>query len=220
MRLRIDLKIFIIAILFYLTKQIEIYAILMIFTFMHECGHLIAGMCLGFIPEKINILPIGFSVSFKIPIDYYNKKIKNSNLLSIKKIIIAFAGPLVNLIIVVIFFMFKFGFYETQITDIIYANIILVLFNLIPIYPLDGGQILKQILKIKYGVKNSIRYINIIQNISMILLTMISSIAIVYLQNIAILVIILYLWVITIRENKKYAMYKRIYEYIKQINDV
>ena len=61
---------------------------------------------------------------------------------------------------------------------------------------------------------------NIIQNISMILLTMISSIAIVYLQNIAILVIILYLWVITIRENKKYAMYKRIYEYIKQINDV
>ena len=39
MRFRIDLKIFIIIILFYLTKQIQIYALIMIFALIHELAH-------------------------------------------------------------------------------------------------------------------------------------------------------------------------------------
>ena len=43
MKFKIDLKIFLFAILFYFTKQIQIYAILKIFALIHELGHLIAG---------------------------------------------------------------------------------------------------------------------------------------------------------------------------------
>ena len=47
MRFRIDLKIFIFLVLFYFTKQIEIYALIMIFAIIHELGHLVAGILMG-----------------------------------------------------------------------------------------------------------------------------------------------------------------------------
>ncbi len=42
MRFRIDLKIFIFILLFYLTKQIEIYAMIMFFAILHEFRTLIS----------------------------------------------------------------------------------------------------------------------------------------------------------------------------------
>ena len=43
MRIRIDLKIIIFAIIFFLTKQLKIYAIIMFFCFLHELGHIVNG---------------------------------------------------------------------------------------------------------------------------------------------------------------------------------
>ena len=216
MRIRIDLKIFVFIVLFYLTKQIEIYAMLMIFALLHECGHLIAGLIMGFKPEKINVMPIGLAISFKIPIENYNKKIEKSNILSIKKIIIALAGPIINILIALVVIFMSFGFNDVQRLNIIYANVIICIFNLLPIYPLDGGRILKQFIKIKKGVIDSLQYTYIIQNVLMIILTFTASIAIYYLENISILLIIMYLWILVLNENKKYSVRKRIYNCIKE----
>ena len=41
MSIKIDLKIFLFAILFWLTSQIKIYAVLMIFALIHELAHLL-----------------------------------------------------------------------------------------------------------------------------------------------------------------------------------
>ena len=65
MRFRIDLKIFIIIILFYLTKQIQIYALIMIFALIHELAHLLAGILIKMKPEKLEIMPFGFSIPEK-----------------------------------------------------------------------------------------------------------------------------------------------------------
>lgn len=216
MRIRIDLKIFVFIVLFYLTKQIEIYAMLMIFALLHECGHLIAGLIMGFKPEKINVMPIGLSISFKIPIENYNKKIEKSNILSIKKILIALAGPITNMLIALVVIFMNFEFTDVQRLNIIYANVIICMFNLLPIYPLDGGRILKQFIKIKKGIINSLQYTHIIQNVLMIILTFVSSIAIYYLENISIFIIIIYLWILVLNENKKYSVRKRIYNCIKE----
>ena len=59
MRFRIDLKIFIFLIIFYFTKQIEIYAMIMLFALIHELGHLLAGILMGMKPEKIELMPFG-----------------------------------------------------------------------------------------------------------------------------------------------------------------
>ena len=88
MQIKIDLKILIFVLIFLLTSQLRIYILLMIFACLHELGHLIIGLILGFKPTIFEIKPIGFSVSFNNPVKDYNKKILKSNVLEIKKIII------------------------------------------------------------------------------------------------------------------------------------
>lgn len=148
MSIKVDLKIFLFAIVFWFTKQIKIYAILMILGLIHELGHMICGICLGLKPSSIKITPVGFQILFKNCVQDYNKKIKKGNEVCIKKIAIAFAGPLVNMFIAIFaFFMPKNILIQKEL--LVYANLLLAIFNLLPIYPLDGGRILKEIITIK-----------------------------------------------------------------------
>lgn len=212
MRLRIDLKIFIFAILFYFTKQIEIYALIMIFAIIHELGHLLAGLLMGMKPEKIEIMPFGVSISFKINIKEYNKKIKKGNVLEIKKIIIALAGPITNFILILITYHLKLDLVKSML--IIYTNFLIMIFNLLPIYPLDGGRVLKGILHIIFGKRKSEKFINTISKVTVIGITAISSILILYIQNIALLLIDIYLWYLVAKENSIYKKREEIYKKI------
>lgn len=198
MKIRVNLQIFLFAIIFYLTKQIEIYAILMLFAFVHEIGHLLSGVILGLKVKSINIMPFGISINFE---DYSNKYL-------IKKIIIALAGPLVNLIIIIL------GLYNSWSEEIIYSNILIGMFNLIPIYPLDGGRILKYITQLASGIKEAEILTYRVSNVLIILLTIISSIGVLVLKNIGIVLILVYLWLLVIKENKKYRLKMRIFKLI------
>lgn len=199
MRFRIDLKIFVFLIIFYFTKQIEIYAMIMFFALIHELGHLLAGLLLGMKPEKIELMPFGVSISFKIKVEEYNKKIKKGNLLEIKKILVAIAGPLTNFIIILITNSLKIDIFKGLI--IIYTNFLIMIFNLLPIYPLDGGRVLKSILHINFGIRKSELYTNIISKVMVAIITAISSIMILRVHNIAILLIDMYLWYLVIKED-------------------
>lgn len=199
MRFRIDLKIFVFLIIFYFTKQIEIYAMIMFFALIHELGHLLAGLLLGMKPEKIELMPFGVSISFKIKVEEYNKKIKKGNLLEIKKILVAIAGPLTNFIIILITNSLKIDIFKGLI--IIYTNFLIMIFNLLPIYPLDGGMVLKGILHINFGIRKSELYTNIISKVMVAIITAISSIMILRVHNIAILLIDMYLWYLVIKED-------------------
>ncbi len=218
MRFRIDLKIFLFLILFYFTKQIETYVLIIIFAIIHEIGHLIAGLCLGMKPDKMEIRPYGVSISFKIIPKDYNKKILKGNILEIKKILVAIAGPITNIIVILICNNIDMGLFLNLM--IIYANILLILFNLIPIYPLDGGRILKGILYILFGKRKSEQYINFISFIVLIIITFISSIAILYLKNIAIFIIVIFLWGIYIREDLLIKRKNKIYDLIQKTIEI
>lgn len=204
MRIRIDLKIFIFIIIFILTKQIEIYGVLMLFAFIHECGHMIVGILLKFSPNKLEIMPYGLSVGFNVNYDDYNIKVKKGNKLAIKKLIIAMAGPITNLIITIIFMCFPINFIGIKRELIIYSNILIGIFNLIPIYPLDGGRIVKNILHINCGLQQSYKITNEISKITISILTAFCSIIILYMHNIAILIILGYLWYLVIKHTRLY----------------
>ena len=93
----------------------------------------------------------------------------------------------------------------------IYANFLIGIFNLIPIYPLDGGRILKEFLYIFKGLKKSYIYTYKISKITIIVLTAISSIAILYLRNFAVVIILIYLWALVFIERSRYKRKMMIY---------
>ncbi len=216
MRFRIDLKIFILIILFFITNQIKIYAMIMIFAIIHEFGHLLAGLIVGMKPEKIEIRPLGVSVEFNIKEKDYNVKIKKGNLLEVKKIFVALAGPLTNVLIICI--LSTVDIINVSYNDkllMIYSNILLIIFNIFPIYPLDGGRILKGIIYLLKGKYIAEKYIYNISFITLIVLTIFASIIILYLRNVAIFLAIMFLWGILIREKVIYENRKILYKNIE-----
>lgn len=214
MRFRIDLKIFLFLIVFYITKQIGIYAIMIGFAILHELGHLFMGLLLGLKPEKIDLIPMGLAVSFKVNISDFNKKKKRGNVEVLKEIFIAVAGPVVNLIILILAQIFVKD--EMLKNLIIYANLLIFMFNLLPIYPLDGGRILNGVLHIFVGKRKAMKLSYNISMIITIIVTAIASIGILYYKNIAIFFIVMYLWVIVLKEA---FIYRKIENLYKEVNN-
>ncbi len=214
MQFKIDLKIFLFLILFYITGQLGEYAVILILAFVHELGHLLAGIILGMKPAKLELKPYGISISFKINPNDYNKKIAKGNLLELKKAIVACAGPVTNLIIIIITLNLRLNIFTSLL--IIYSNILLIIFNLIPMYPLDGGRIVKSLIYLFLGKKKAEKYTNNISFIFLIIVTFMGSVATFYFENMAIFLIIICLWLIYIKEDITYKKKIKIYDLIEK----
>ena len=200
MSIKIDLRIFLFGVLFFWTKQIEIYATIMFFAFLHEIAHLCAGLALGFKPKTMKITPVGFQIAFKTKIEDYHKKI-----------VLYLAGPMINFLLILVCFLWKTELMIPKET-IIYSNLLLAIFNLLPIYPLDGGRILKEVIHIFKGRKVAYQKSNLISFITVIVLTIMVSISILYIHNIAFLLILIYLWYLVIKSQKEYEIYEKTME--------
>lgn len=215
MELKIDLKIILFALIFYFTGQIEIYCLCLLFALIHELGHVLVARILGNKLLKFKIMPLGFSIFLQTNIEDYNKKIKKGNMYVLKNLIISIAGPITNIIIFLVTFFLPI---ELMIKEkIIYINAIIAIFNLIPMYPLDGSKILQNALKLFCSNKESYKYINIVANATLIIFTIFCSVFILYAKNIAIVAILIYLWYINIKENERQKIRVQILEKIKTI---
>ena len=106
----------------------------------------------------------------------------------------AVAGPAVNVAIIICVSLFHF---DAKITEfIIFSNILIAVFNLLPIYPLDGGRILKYIFNIIFDKRKAFSYVKNVSYIFMFVLSFFSSIWMYYTKNIVVFFVIVYLWTI------------------------
>ena len=151
---------------------------------IHEIGHLFAMWVLECAPKQIRLIPTCVQIT-----NSFSKKYKND-------IIIAISGPLVNFVLFVTLY-FNYLAFKNELT-LYYAllNLIIGVFNSLPVKGLDGGTILFSILaaKIEYN-KASL----IVKAITLIIAVLIVSCA-VYLTikskvNISLYIIGIYLFI-------------------------
>ncbi len=104
---------------------------------LHECGHMFYAMRLGFECKGIKLMPYGASAECDL-----------QGISPADEIKLAMAGPLVNLVICTLCAGLWWFFPETYgYTDLIfYAGAAMLVLNLLPAYPLDGGRAAKCVL--------------------------------------------------------------------------
>jgi stage IV sporulation protein FB len=215
MKIKIDLTILIFLVVFYFTKQLDLYILILLFAFLHECSHILFGKILGFKLRRIELMPFGFFCKLKPNIDDYNKKVLNSNMVELKKIFVAISGPLSNIAIIFFTLIIHRIYGIEKYNIIVYSNFLIFLFNFIPIYPLDGGRVVKSFWKILYGNSKAYQLIDSFSRYMIIMFTVICSFLILYLKNILIIFVLAYLWHLVIEEHKNYVMKKMLDEVLE-----
>ncbi|QSX06215.1 M50 family metallopeptidase [Sedimentibacter sp. zth1] len=120
---------------------------------LHEIGHFITA---HFIGARV--------VCFKLGLYGVNMQINTNDLSYKKKMLLFFSGPLTNVFIAL--FAYKY-----QLVSILEVNMLLAVINLIPVVPLDGGNILKTILEI-FLKKKYVCIFNIIINLIFMLIAL------------------------------------------------
>lgn len=106
----------------------------------HEAAHLFSAVILKIKFSKVKITLFGFNFDADL-----------ESIAFIKKVFLFFSGPACN---ICLFFIFK----NTNYKEFADANIFLAGINMIPIVPLDGGNICKSILEIFLELKSVCRY--------------------------------------------------------------
>jgi len=125
---------------------------------MHEYGHALMARRYGVITEDIILSPIGGVARLRsLPEKPWHE------------FLVAVAGPLVNVVILILLGIVIFGSYQSTfltmssetlsegsfllryLVVMSMINLTLVLFNMIPAFPMDGGRVLRALLAMKLG---------------------------------------------------------------------
>lgn len=126
-------------------------SLLFLCVLLHEFGHIVAASRYGVQTPDVILLPIGGVARLeRIPEE------------PAQELVVALAGPAVNLVIAALLYLILGGFVPERglqlenpgmglLERLMAANLFLVVFNLIPAFPMDGGRVLRAFLAYRFG---------------------------------------------------------------------
>ena len=183
--MKIDPLLGLIALIAFITGYIQEYLFYFLCISLHECGHIAVARFFKARLFYIKILPVGLNA-------FVDEQVMSSFINAVFLI----SGPAVNFLLFCILYVIRqCSFTGEQYLDFfITANLSLSLFNLLPVVPLDGGNILKLLIKDRIGLFRTGRLMDVISTGLSILLILTGTIlACFYPGNISLLAVGLYL---------------------------
>lgn len=130
--------------IFILLKSGFLFFIYIVCLVLHELAHSLVSSSRGYSLGRIHIFPYGASIEGS-----------SQNITEVDEIIIALSGPLFNICVAIVFvalwWIYPFTYYYTDM--IVYANLSIAAFNLLPIFPLDGGRIILALFSLHFPRK-------------------------------------------------------------------
>ncbi len=131
----------------FFVKQLPLFFCYTLSALVHEGGHFLVARKYGYKMLKVRLMPYGAELCGDLDEFIYNDEIK-----------IALAGPITSVlmsgVIVMTWWMFPSVYNFT--IELCMASLACGIFNLLPIYPLDGGRVLTAILSKKETRKSAI----------------------------------------------------------------
>lgn len=103
-----------------------------VFSLLHETGHIAAMTALGNAPLSVSLELTGINI----------RRRQETGISLIREIIIALAGPFANLILFVFLMLIYLQNGSVKCFNASCVNLILMIFNLLPVKGLDGGKVL------------------------------------------------------------------------------
>ena len=126
---------------------VSLFVVIILFgsVLLHEMGHTYAAGRYGIRTRSITLHILGGLASLE-------KEITDPN----EEIVIALAGPAVNLVLLILFLPLYFLGVPGGL-EVCFINAIMGVFNLAPAYPMDGGRVLRAVLTKHYGARAATR---------------------------------------------------------------
>jgi Zn-dependent protease/CBS domain-containing protein len=126
-------------------NAVLIWLLVFLCVLLHELGHALAAKAYGIPTVDITLYPIGGVA-----------RMERMPEKPVQELVVAIAGPLVNVVIIIVLAAVLGATGGLDLTAIVtdpnllqilfWTNIVMVVFNLIPAFPLDGGRVLRAIL--------------------------------------------------------------------------
>lgn len=139
---QISIFIFAVPLLLFISRCIREYTAAFVSIAVHETGHMVMAHCFGCNINAVKVTPVGFSLS-----------INSRDCSRIHSILIYLAGPAVNLLLFAAGLLAASAFSGLSGMKLFSAtNLYLAIFNLIPVFPLDGGRVLLEVLAGSIGL--------------------------------------------------------------------
>lgn len=131
---------------------------------IHELGHAVAASYLSWRVKRISLLPFGGVAELD---EHGNRPIK-------EEAIVILAGPLQHIWMMgLTFLLFQFSLISPELYQkFIEFNIMVLIFNLLPIWPLDGGKLMYLWLSLREAFPVAHRKTMVLSSVSLLLFTL------------------------------------------------